>query len=460
MRRLLGRRGCGRGRAAHGCVADPRALRDVRPAAHDAVRVADVVDGARAARRRQRASRRLWVAAGAALGLSVFVHPTAPLYALTAFAAAASSRRYRPRSRRVARRGRASSRCSSRSCRTTCARCTCSATATASAPAKAAGARSPAGRCGRTRCTSSRRARTTSTTSPCSPLVGRRRAARAQGAPRRSRSACVTVAAPVDLLLGRAGERRLRALLRPLHDPGDAGVPRARRRGLPRDRALGRRAARLLVLAILVAGLLAHRAALRRPPARDSTRSASTRVAHAVAHEPHGTVLFGSTGTSGALLLVVRLRPPREPARPLLVALRVAVAPRRRRRLVCARAAVPAPAPQTPALRRVGLLRRVGRRSRRRRAALARCHGVPVGRCRPRTSSSARARRSPPRALIRLGQSLRLAWRRAVPLNRRVNELLQADRQLLRRPPASAVRRARRPGHLAALAAGRRRRHQ
>src|SRR6185437_15486842 len=37
----------------------------------------------------------------------------------------------------------------------------------------------------------------------------------------------------------------------------------------------------------------------------------------------------------------------------------------------------------------------------------------------------------PPRALLREGQRLRLAWRRAVPLNRRVNELLQADRQLL-----------------------------
>ena len=34
-------------------------------------------------------SRRWWVAAGAVLGLSVFVHPTAPLYAITAFAAAA-----------------------------------------------------------------------------------------------------------------------------------------------------------------------------------------------------------------------------------------------------------------------------------------------------------------------------------------------------------------------------------
>jgi hypothetical protein len=41
----------------------------------------------------------------------------------------------------------------------------------------------------------------------------------------------------------------------------------------------------------------------------------------------------------------------------------------------------------------------------------------------------------PPRSLIVLGERLRLAWRRAVPLNRRVNELLQADRQLLHRPP-------------------------
>jgi hypothetical protein len=41
----------------------------------------------------------------------------------------------------------------------------------------------------------------------------------------------------------------------------------------------------------------------------------------------------------------------------------------------------------------------------------------------------------PPRELVRLGRNLRLAWRRAVPLNRRVDELLQADRQLLRMPP-------------------------
>src|SRR5439155_14698795 len=40
-----------------------------------------------------------------------------------------------------------------------------------------------------------------------------------------------------------------------------------------------------------------------------------------------------------------------------------------------------------------------------------------------------------PRALVRLGRSLRLAWRRAVPLNHRVDELLEADRQRLVTPP-------------------------
>jgi 4-amino-4-deoxy-L-arabinose transferase-like glycosyltransferase len=41
--------------------------------------------------------RRLWVAAGALLGLSVLIHPTAPLYALTAFGAAVVYAPQRPR---------------------------------------------------------------------------------------------------------------------------------------------------------------------------------------------------------------------------------------------------------------------------------------------------------------------------------------------------------------------------
>ena len=38
---------------------------------------------------------------------------------------------------------------------------------------------------------------------------------------------------------------------------------------------------------------------------------------------------------------------------------------------------------------------------------------------------------SSPRALVREGIRLRLAWKRAVPLNRRVDELLIADRSAL-----------------------------
>jgi hypothetical protein len=37
----------------------------------------------------------------------------------------------------------------------------------------------------------------------------------------------------------------------------------------------------------------------------------------------------------------------------------------------------------------------------------------------------------PPRALVREGLRLRRAWKRAVPLNRRVDELVQADRSAL-----------------------------
>ena len=56
-----------------------------------------------------------------------------------------------------------------------------------------------------------------------------------------------------------------------------------------------------------------------------------------------------------------------------------------------------------------------------------------------------------PRTLIALGRRLRLLWRGAVPLNRRVNELLQADRQLLARPLRSA-----RPTAISATRASRR----
>ena len=81
--------GGGRRRAADCRRADPGPLRDVRPAAHPALRLADVEHGASSRAPRMAAARGWWIAGGLLLGLSVFVHPTAPLYALTAFGAAA-----------------------------------------------------------------------------------------------------------------------------------------------------------------------------------------------------------------------------------------------------------------------------------------------------------------------------------------------------------------------------------
>jgi hypothetical protein len=64
-------------------------------------------------------------------------------------------------------------------------------------------------------------------------------------------------------------------------------------------------------------------------------------------------------------------------------------------------------------------------------AALARTGAVIV-----RPTPGSFLLRSPtklaPEALIRLGRSYRLAWRAAVPSNRRVNELLIADNELLK----------------------------
>ena len=198
--------------------------------------------------------------------------------------------------RGMAGRGRAARR---RSSPTTCARCTCSATATASARRSRTAGRSRAARSGRTRCTSSRPAATTSTTSRSSRSSVRSRSSlRARGASARVLRDHGRVARP--LLHVRPGERRLGALLRPLHDPGDARVHDARRRRLSGGRRLG---------------------AAARVPSRSCCSSAGCStielrydhnrldrqhgigldaVTQAVRHEPAGTVLFGSTGTSGA----------------------------------------------------------------------------------------------------------------------------------------------------------------
>ena len=179
--------------------------------------------------------------------------------------------------------------------------------------------------------------------------------------------------------------------------------------------------ARFAVLAILVAGLLAVE--LRYDDDhRDATHAIGVdAVVSAVKHRPPGSVLFGSTGTSGALFSAFDYG---HPANILdhLVALRVDSV-----QLVdddsCERA--------QPFLRttrsRVGVWLFYAA-SPEESAAAERALGVePVG------GHYFVVRRGPlpPRALIRTGLELRRRWKAAVPLNKRVDELIDADRRLL-----------------------------
>jgi hypothetical protein len=189
-------------------------------------------------------------------------------------------------------------------------------------------------------------------------------------------------------------------------------------------------ALRLVVLALLVGGLLGqelrydvnHRDAVRRIGV-DS-------VVQAVEQAPRGSVLFGSTGTTGALFSSFDYG---HPANILdhLVALRVHSVD-----LVdddsCERAL---PFLNAPGERRFGVwlfyAASPGEAGNAARAFV----GIPRTSLQRvgahyfvvRTSS-----RLAPRALIALGLKLRLSWKRAVPSNHRVDELLLADRQLLR----------------------------
>ena len=118
------------------------------------------------------------------------------------------------------------------------------------------------------------------------------------------------------LLLGRSGERRLGALLRPLHDPGDAGVPHRRARRLSSRSRAGRAVARSSCSCCSSPACWRSSSATTSHHRAPFTGSVSTRSTHAVARRAGGAVLFGSTGTIGRALLVVRLRAPGEHPRP------------------------------------------------------------------------------------------------------------------------------------------------
>jgi hypothetical protein len=180
---------------------------------------------------------------------------------------------------------------------------------------------------------------------------------------------------------------------------------------------------RLLVAALLVAGLagvetrydLNHRSA--------TERIGVDAIVSAVSHEPAGTILFGSTGTSGANFSAFDYG---HPANVLdrLISLRV-----RSLRLVdddsCERAEPFVNGPQSA---RYGLWVFYAASSDEVAAATRALGRGPIGGHYFAVRSSRALR---PRELIRVGLRLRTAWKRAVPLNHRVDELLVADRQLL-----------------------------
>lgn len=182
--------------------------------------------------------------------------------------------------------------------------------------------------------------------------------------------------------------------------------------------------ARLVAVAAIVAGLLAVELHYDLAHLRATRGIHVDRIVAAVSHEPPGTVLFGSTGTSGANFSAFDYG---HPANILdhLIALRVPSLT-----LVdddsCRRA--------QPFLRTVDAQPRYGlwvfyAASPDEAAAASRAlHSTPIG---DRYFAVRSARPMLPRDLIREGVRLREAWKRAVPLNRRVDELLLADRELL-----------------------------
>ena len=155
-------------------------------------------------------------------------------------------------------------------------------------------------------------------------------------------------------------------------------------------------------------------------------------VTNAVRHEPPGTVVFGSSGTLGVSFASFDYGHPVN----LLdryISLRV-----RSLEYVdddsCARALgfVRGTAPH----RGLWLFYAAGPdESAAAARALAKQRGVTVEPLDHGYFVVRSKRALPPRALVELGRVVRLTWRSAVPQNLRVNELLQADRQLIRTPP-------------------------
>ncbi len=181
--------------------------------------------------------------------------------------------------------------------------------------------------------------------------------------------------------------------------------------------------ARLVVLGAVVAGLLAVELHTDLRHRRHVVTLGIDTVVAAVAHEPPGTILFGSTGESGPPALSAFDYG--HPANVLdrLIGLRVPSL-RREDDDSCQRVLPFLRGPQRP---HYGLW--VFYAAQPDVGAARRALGVAPVAGRYFLVRSATPLR--PRALIEEGLRLRRAWKRAMPGNPRVDELLQADRQLL-----------------------------
>lgn len=179
---------------------------------------------------------------------------------------------------------------------------------------------------------------------------------------------------------------------------------------------------RVLVAIVLVAGLAAIEVRFDLAHRRATQRIGVDAAVAAVRHEPAGTVLFGSTGSSGANFSAFDYG---HPANLLdhLVALRVPS---------LTRVDDEACASLEPFLRttkpRYGLWLFYAASPDETTAAERALGAEPIDghyfAVRSRTPLA-------PRALVREGVRLRAAWKQAIPFNRRVDELLVADRSAL-----------------------------
>jgi hypothetical protein len=179
---------------------------------------------------------------------------------------------------------------------------------------------------------------------------------------------------------------------------------------------------RLLIVAPIIAWLLVIELHHDVDHRRATKAIGIDAVVHAVAREPKGAVLFGSTGTSGALFSSFDYG---HPANVLdhLVALRVDSV-----QLVdddsCERAKPFLLGAQQP---RYGIWVFYAASPDEVAAASRALRVRPVG----GHYFVVRSGPAAPRALLRTGLRLRRAWKAAVPLNRRADELILSDRQLL-----------------------------